>query len=506
MIILISILLITVLVVGLVLGYFLQSMSCKVQVSKIHPPKLTNNPSYDSVMTETNPYLSFFNSKTDGPKKYEIEIDKKEQFNSPDKIRYIVLEKNKFVTEKKIEQNHLLTDKTRYYWRVRVIAQAGKSTWVKSRFYVDTESDKKVLNLTRIKVKNILSSDGYNARSIVDYDDPGLMSFWQSPPPWEKSHRILFDFGKITKVSRMWMLSDSNTENPNGWIRDCALFYSVDGKKWHKIRKGELKDNDTFRNIVDFDEVSAKYIKLEIYDFIGYAAQLNEVMFFSPGKYPAVSVPSKDYVLVIGNEHNGFTFTELAKHIESLGYQAVGMPFYQASWDMISNFSNKPLAIILSGNNADYPNLPMFEYASEFDMIRKTDIPLLGICAGHQFLAMAYGYSRARSMGWSDISASQSRKKITKINVIKQDPIFHDVKNQFSAPEVHSWSVVHPADEFEVIAKSSYIQAQKSKDRPIYGVQFHAEIDVDYNQAKPLIKNFLKIAKQYKDKIKNTNE
>lgn len=68
--------------------------------------------------------------------------------------------------------------------------------------------------------------------------------------------------------------------------------------------------------------------------------------------------------------------------------------------------------------------------------------------------------------------------------------------------------MVEPAEEFEVLAQSSYIfaensaqsnlcyvQVQKSTKRLIYGSQFHAEINVSYNQGTALIKNFLKMAK-----------
>jgi GMP synthase-like glutamine amidotransferase len=97
-------------------------------------------------------------------------------------------------------------------------------------------------------------------------------------------------------------------------------------------------------------------------------------------------------------------------------------------------------------------------------------------------------------MGWSDISAIKNEKKMTHITIVKNDPIFTGIKDKFVGPEIHGWAVVEPAEEFEVIARSTYIQAQKSTRRMIYGIQFHGEIDVDYNEATPVIKNFLKMA------------
>ena len=388
-----------------------------------------------------------------------------------------------------------------YYWRVRTITQFGKSEWVISRFYVDTSSDKSFMNLVRAEVKNVEVSGGYSAKNIIDFDDPGLVSFWQSPPPGLDQQWVKFDLGRKRKISRVWMLSNPN--DPDGWLKHFVWQHSNDGKHWKVILKTELKKNDTFRNIIDFEPVKARYFRLLIKSYIGYAAQLNEIILYSPGKPPVPKVPNKDYVLVVGNEHNGFTFTELAKYIEKLPLKlkTVTVPYYEVSMSMLKKLSRPPVAIVLSGNNADYPNLPMFEYNGEFEIIRKSDIPVLGICAGHQFLAMAYGYTRARSMGWSDISAMKPETRRTHIKIKKKDPIFKGIRDRFSAPEIHGWAVVEPAPEFEVIASSTYIQAQHSKKRMIYGKQFHAEINVSYNHGRKFIENFLRIAKNQRKKL-----
>ena len=54
--------------------------------------------------------------------------------------------------------------------------------------------------------------------------------------------------------------------------------------------------------------------------------------------------------------------------------------------------------------------------------------------------------------------------------------------------------MANTAGVYEVIAKSDYIQAMRSKERTIYGEQFHAEIKVPYNQGAPYLVNFLKMA------------
>jgi len=485
-----------------VLIYFYINENIKHEIT---PPKLTNNPSWDVIVTETTPLLSFFNAKGGSKaKSYQIQIDRSKKFDSNDKIAYNnVKENGELVSDIKISEKNALKDKTQYYWRVRAVGANGvKSDWSVSRFYVDIESDDKFMRLTRAEIKNIEVSGGYNAKNIIDWDDPGLVTYWQSPPPGDKKQWVKFDLGKSSLVSRIWILS--NPADSDGWLKDFWLEKSADGKTWQKVHDSEIKNNDTFRNIIDFKPVRARFFRLMISEFIGYAAQINEIILYSPGTPPVPKVPKDNYVLIIGNEHNGFTFTDLAKHIESLnlGLKTVTVPYYEASLEMLEKLPHKPAAIVLSGNNADYPNLPMFEHNGEFEIIRYSSIPILGICAGHQFLAMAYGYTRARSMGWSDISAMEPRKEMTHIEIAANDPIFKGIDDNFIAPEVHSWAVVEPAEEFSVIARSKYIQAQKSSRRLIYGAQFHGEIHVPYNQGMPYIKNFLNVALNNKNNQK----
>lgn len=467
---------------------------------EILPPKLNNNPSWDVIVTETTPMLSFFNTKG-GPKMrhYEIQLDTTIEFNSKNLIVYkYVIENHTNITDKKVEEKDALSDKMRYYWRARMVTPIGTSDWAVSRFYVDTESDDKFMNLTRVAVKEVKVSAGYNAKNIIDWDDPGLVTYWQSPPPGLPEQWVVFDLGKEVGICRVWILS--NPGDQDGWLKDFVLQSSNDNNNWRNIDGTEIKNNDTFRNIINFVSVKARYFRLLIKDFVGYAAQINEIILYSEGKPAVPKTPKEDYVLIIGNEHNGYTFTDLEGHIKSLDLklETLTVPYYEASLEMLEKLSKKPIAIILSGNNADYPNLPMFEHNGEFEIIRNCQIPVLGICAGHQFLAMAYGYTRARSMGWSDITAIAPQKKWTHIKILKDDPIFKNINDDFVAPEIHGWAVGDPAEEFEIIANSTYVQVQKSTKRMIYGEQFHAEINASYNEGRPFIENFLLMAMEKK--------
>lgn len=465
--------------------------------SKISPPKLTNNPSRDVVVTNTKPLLSFYNSTGGyGARRYEIEIDKSPNFDSSDKIQYpVVAEETEYVTGKLVEQG--LEDKTEYYWRARAIDEAAKvSDWASSRFWVDTESDDHFMGLVRAEIAGVEVSSGDNQKNIIDYDDPGLETYWQSTPPGADTQWVKFDMGRVREVSRIWMLS--NPDGPDNWLRDFVWQKSDDGQNWTEVEGTKTAGNDGYRNIIDFEPVSARYFQLEISSWHGYAPQLNEVILYSPGQPVIPGVPDEDYVLVVGNQHNGFTFSELAAYIEDLdlGLKTVTVPYYEVSLEMVSKLSRPPVAIVLSGNNADYPNLPMFEFNGEFELIRQADIPILGICAGHQMTVAAYGYTYIRGMGWSDISALEIEENLplTEINISQDDPIFAGIQNPYTAPEIHGWVVAQLPDGYEEIASSDYLQALKSNDKMLYGEQFHAEIKAPYNQGSPYLENFLKMA------------
>ena len=464
-------------------------------------PGLTNNPGFDVIVTNKRPLLSFFNAAGgEGKRTYKIQIDKVPTFDSPYLIEYEnIPEENQYVTGKLVETD--LDDNILYYWRAKAVDEKlNEGEWEDSRFFLDTSSDDAFMNLTRIPIESIEVSSGYNKKNIIDIDDPGQMTFWQSTPPGDSVQWVEFDTGKICTLSRVWILS--GPESPSGWLKDFLWQKSDDGENWQDIEGGEIEDNDTFRNIIDFSPVEGRYFRLLIKSWHGYAPQINETILYSPGRPPVPKTPEGDYVLIIGNERNGFTFTELADFVESLpmNLKTLVVPHYEVSLEMIESFENKPVAIILSGNNTDYPNLPMFEYNGEFEIIRECNIPILGICCGHQLTVMAYGYTYARSMGWSDITELEDIKDRTEIEIKKDDPVFEGMGKTFIAPEIHGWAVVKLPENYEMIAESGYIQALKSNSKMLYGEQFHAEIKVPYNEGGPYLENFLKMALKEKEK------
>ncbi|WP_304088324.1 discoidin domain-containing protein [Maridesulfovibrio ferrireducens] len=459
-------------------------------------PTLNTNPSLDVIVTRTTPLLSFKNAEGGAlPKIYEVELDLSDSFNSLNLRKFNLPESNGLVSALQIKQNSPLVNKKHWMWRVRAVdANGHKGPWAVSKFYIDSESDDHYSGFQRVYPKSVKTSSGSNPEFLIDYSDAGLNSQWRASPPGPNSEWIELDLGESKEISKIWLLAEF--ENTDGWLTDFHWLASNDGLNWNKIHNANVKNSNTYRSILDFAPHKARFWRLKITKFKGYAPALNEIMLFTQAQPEIPNIPTQPYVLVIGNQRNGFTFTRLTERISELEPKlaVVQIPFWKANMAMYNALPNKPVAIILSGNNANYNELPMFEYNGEYELVREAPIPILGICAGCQMNAFAYGYTRVHSMGWSDISAMRPQQNRTKINIEIKDPIFKKIPTPFIAPEIHGWAIYSLSDNYEVIAKSDYIQAIRRKDNMRYGVQFHPEIKVSYNQAVPVLKNFLKMA------------
>jgi GMP synthase (glutamine-hydrolysing) len=102
---------------------------------------------------------------------------------------------------------------------------------------------------------------------------------------------------------------------------------------------------------------------------------------------------------------------------------------------------------------------------ASFAWLRQARVPVLGICAGMQAVALAFGGS---------LTPSQEIG-MTEIRCTRPNPLLegHD---RFSAYELHAAGVV-PPESFLVFAESDRcIQAIRHRDLPFYGILFHPEV------------------------------
>ncbi len=188
-------------------------------------------------------------------------------------------------------------------------------------------------------------------------------------------------------------------------------------------------------------------------------------------------------VLMIDN-YDSFTYN-IVQYCLELGADLKVIRNDELSVDEIAALN--PEKIIISPGPAT-PN----EAGVSLDVIEyfKDELPIFGICLGHQSIAQAFGANvvRAEHMMHGKTSIVESRGDCV---------IFNKMPETFRATRYHSL-VVEQEDLPEVIVPTAYstddneMMAFQIKDRPIYGVQFHPE-SIMSEFGHEMIGNFLKI-------------
>lgn len=116
------------------------------------------------------------------------------------------------------------------------------------------------------------------------------------------------------------------------------------------------------------------------------------------------------------------------------------------------------------------------------------DIPLLGVCLGHQAIGMLFGGKVVKA----------SILMHGKISLIKHDgkTIFRDIPQKFEATRYHSLIVERESlpDSLEVSAETpeGVIMGLRHKEFPVEGIQFHPE-SILTNEGYNIIKNWLSL-------------
>lgn len=122
------------------------------------------------------------------------------------------------------------------------------------------------------------------------------------------------------------------------------------------------------------------------------------------------------------------------------------------------------------------------------DYIEHFKGPILGICVGHQLMAVYYG----GKAGPSEIP----EYGLAKVEVLEEDDLFKGIPREFLAWESHN-DEVKTVKDFAILALSENckIQAIKHKTKPHYGIQFHPEVN-DTEHGEEIYRNFVKVVKQ----------
>jgi len=187
-------------------------------------------------------------------------------------------------------------------------------------------------------------------------------------------------------------------------------------------------------------------------------------------------------ILVVDN-YDSFTYN-LVHYLAELGAETVVRRNDQIT--VQDAFAMKPQAVLLSPGPCAPDQagicLPLLRGAAE-------DLPILGVCLGHQAMGQAFGGDviRAKTLMHGKTSPIRHAGK----------GLFKGLPDPFTATRYHSLAVKRetlPA-ELEVTAwtEDGEIMGLQHRTRPIHGVQFHPE-SVATEHGHSLLANFLEIA------------
>jgi anthranilate synthase component 2 len=184
-------------------------------------------------------------------------------------------------------------------------------------------------------------------------------------------------------------------------------------------------------------------------------------------------------ILVIDN-YDSFTYN-LVHYLNELGAETV--VYRNDALSVEEALGLRPEGVLLSPGPCT-PNeagicLPLLRAAPD-------DLPILGVCLGHQSIGQAFGGDvvRAKAVMHGKTSPIHHTDK----------GVFKGLPNPFTATRYHSLSVARETlpDVLEITAwtDDGEIMGFQHKSRPIYGVQFHPE-SIATEGGHQLLGNFL---------------
>lgn len=166
---------------------------------------------------------------------------------------------------------------------------------------------------------------------------------------------------------------------------------------------------------------------------------------------------------------------------------------------------NNIRAILIGGNTMDWEDYDLKEFEPAWEVILSGEVPIMGMCGGHQFIALAFG-AECGPLGPLEPGevdpmpeyhpGMRKEKGYLSLDVLDKDnPLFAGFEK--TAPvimESHYWMIKSlPENDWSVIATTPWDKHQVIQHRrlPIYGTQGHPEAYTDeYPDGKQLIRNF----------------
>jgi GMP synthase (glutamine-hydrolysing) len=178
------------------------------------------------------------------------------------------------------------------------------------------------------------------------------------------------------------------------------------------------------------------------------------------------------------------------------GLEILIEPFQNVSLGRVRSL--RPSHIILSGQSHPWEMYSPESLAGVFSVIKQASQPILGVCGGHQQIALAYGAKvglmERLEPGEGYNGAKRERGFLTIDNT--GEGLFKGLPSTITVWHNHCDEVQQVPEGFRVTASNETckIQAMQQKGRRLYGVQFHPELfDDGHPEGKQILDNFLSL-------------
>jgi len=171
--------------------------------------------------------------------------------------------------------------------------------------------------------------------------------------------------------------------------------------------------------------------------------------------------------------------------LRSLRYLSCDAEIISNSVTLTNIKKKNPTGIILSGG-------PYSVYDDEkklklnYEILGSMNVPVLGICLGHQLIAKHFGgeVRKGRSGEYAAVE----------IKISEKNEIFAGLEEKLVVWESHRDEVSKISKELKGLAESDICkyEAIRHKTKPVYGVQFHPEVN-HTPKGLDILRNFIKI-------------
>jgi len=176
-----------------------------------------------------------------------------------------------------------------------------------------------------------------------------------------------------------------------------------------------------------------------------------------------------------------------------------------------------PKSVVIGGSGIPWEHYTREGLKGVMEAIRGWRKPLIGLCGGHQLLAMAYGarvdyirraepgeptdkpggyyYGYLKETGWREVY------------IAEEDPLFKGLPRTIVVDEGHYAEVKGLPKGFKLLAwnETTRIQAMRLEGYPVYGVQFHPhKFDEEHPHGETVLRNFFDIARSFHEMMSIT--